>query len=73
MVGDTEGLLFAAVVGLVLALLASASHHLTFPRLVEDEAWVRTCAKPIEEEGADQCLVNLLYVLRECFQEESTA
>jgi hypothetical protein len=43
-----------------------------FPRLVEDAAWVRACAKLIEEEGADQFLVNLLYVLRECFQGEST-
>jgi hypothetical protein len=37
-----------------------------FPRLVEDEAWVRACAKLIEEEGSDQFLVNLLHVLREC-------
>ena len=44
-----------------------------FPRLVEDAAWVRTCAKLIEEEGTQQFLVNLLHVLRECFQEESTA
>jgi hypothetical protein len=44
-----------------------------FPRLVEDAAWVRACAKLIEEEGPQQFLVNLLYVLRECFQEESTA
>ena len=43
-----------------------------FPRLVEDAAWVRACAKLIEEEGPQQFLVNLLYVLRECFQEEST-
>ncbi len=35
-------------------------------------AWVRACAKLIEEEGPQQFLVNLLYVLRECFQEEST-
>ena len=41
-----------------------------FPRLVEDAAWVRACAKLIEEEGADQFLVNLLFVLRECFREE---
>src|SRR3954454_3406750 len=40
-----------------------------FPRLVEDEAWVRACAKLIEEEGADQFLVNLLFVLRECLPE----
>jgi hypothetical protein len=44
-----------------------------FPRLVEDAAWVRACAKLIGEEGAQQFLVNLLYVLRECFQGESTA
>jgi hypothetical protein len=43
-----------------------------FPRLVEDAAWVRACAKLIEEEGSEQLLVNLLYVLRECFQEESS-
>jgi hypothetical protein len=43
-----------------------------FPRLVEDAAWVRACAKLIEEEGPQQFLVNLLFVLRECFQEEST-
>jgi hypothetical protein len=41
-----------------------------FPRLVGDAAWVRACAKLIEEEGADQFLVNLLHVLRECFREE---
>jgi hypothetical protein len=41
-----------------------------FPRLVEDAAWVRACAKLIEEEGPQQFLVNLLYILRECFQEE---
>ena len=41
-----------------------------FPRLVEDAAWVRACSKLIEEEGPQQFLVNLLYVLRECFQEE---
>src|SRR3954452_4614476 len=40
-----------------------------FPRLVQDEAWVRACAKRIEEEGADQFLVNRLCVLRECLPE----
>jgi hypothetical protein len=39
-----------------------------FPRLVEDGAWVRACARLIEEDGAQQFLVNLLYVLRGCFQ-----
>ena len=42
-----------------------------FPRLVEDAAWVRACARLIEQEGAEQFLVNLLHVLRECFQEDS--
>jgi hypothetical protein len=44
-----------------------------FPRLVRDEAWVRGCAQLIAEEGAKQFLVNLLYVLRECFPGEVTA
>jgi hypothetical protein len=43
-----------------------------YPRLVEDAAWVRACAKLIEEEGAEQFLVNLLFVLRECFPEDSS-
>src|SRR5215472_2144288 len=43
-----------------------------FPRLVEDAEWVRACARLIEEEGTEQFLVNLLFVLRECFQEESS-
>jgi hypothetical protein len=37
-----------------------------FPPLVEDAACVRACAKLIEEEGSEQFLVNLLFVLREC-------
>ena len=44
-----------------------------FPRLVEDAVWVRACAKLIEEDGAEQFLVNLLFVLRTCFQEEPKA
>jgi hypothetical protein len=42
-----------------------------FPRLVQDDAWIRACARMIEEEGAEQVLVNLLYVLRECFGDGS--
>ena len=37
-----------------------------FPRLVEDVTWVRACAKLIEDDGSEQFLVNLLFVLREC-------
>ena len=35
-----------------------------FPALVDDETWVRTAAQMIEKEGAEQFLVNMLYVLR---------
>ena len=42
-----------------------------FPRLVEDAAWVRACSKMIEEEGKEQFLVNLLFVLRECLPRET--
>jgi hypothetical protein len=41
-----------------------------FPRLVEDNAWVRACVKLIGEEGSQQFLVNLLFVLRECLPQE---
>ena|SRR5713226_1851872 len=40
-----------------------------FPRMVEDREWVKGCERVIEEGGADQFLVNLLYVLRESFDE----
>jgi len=43
-----------------------------FPRLVQDDAWVRGCARMIEEEGSEQVLVNLLYVLRECLGDGSS-
>jgi hypothetical protein len=43
-----------------------------FPQLIDDAAWVRTCARLIEDEGPEQFLVNLLYVLRECVREDST-
>lgn len=42
-----------------------------FPRLVPDEVWVRACAQLIAEEGAQQFLVNLLFVLRECLPKET--
>jgi hypothetical protein len=36
-----------------------------FPRLVDDETWVRAAAQAIREHGPEQWLVNMLYVLRE--------
>ena len=44
-----------------------------FPRLVEDAAWVRACAKLIEEEGAEQFLVNLLYARSTSYVPERVA
>ena len=41
-----------------------------YPAIVEERQWVCACEKMIEEEGAEQFLVNLLYVLRECFGDE---
>ena len=41
-----------------------------YPPLVEESQGVRACEKMIEEDGAEQFLVNLLYVLRECFGDE---
>jgi len=38
-----------------------------FLALVSDEAWVRSAALLISEEGSEQFLVNLLFVLREVF------
>jgi hypothetical protein len=40
-----------------------------FPPLVDDEQWVRAAVKAIEEDGAEQFLVNLLFVLRATFGE----
>ena len=40
-----------------------------FPRMVEDDAWVSACTRLIEEEGPTQFLVNLLFVVRQSFDE----
>jgi hypothetical protein len=36
-----------------------------YPQLVDDEMWVRAAARMIKEDGAEQFLVNMLYVLRQ--------
>ena len=41
-----------------------------FPAIMSDEQWVAAAAMAIQKEGAEQFLVNLLYVLRETFAEE---
>lgn len=40
-----------------------------FPQLVDDEAWITAAGQFIAEEGAEQFLVNLLYLLRESLAE----
>ena len=35
-----------------------------YPRMIPDEQWVRAVKKVLEEDGAEQFLVNLLHVLR---------
>ncbi|PJF40087.1 MAG: hypothetical protein D6737_04970 [Chloroflexi bacterium] len=39
----------------------------SFPQLIDDETWVRAAARMIREEGEEQFLVNMLYVLRQSF------
>lgn len=43
-----------------------------FPALVDDETWVRAAARMIRDEGAEQFLVNMLYVLRQSFATTET-
>jgi hypothetical protein len=38
-----------------------------YPRMVSDEVWIGAAAKLIREEGPEQFLVNMLYVLRRSF------
>lgn len=38
-----------------------------FPRMISDAEWVRSAATAIDEDGAEQFLVNLLNVLRKTF------
>jgi hypothetical protein len=40
-----------------------------YERVVTDEVWIRSAAQLIKEEGAEQFLVNLLYVLRNSMAE----
>lgn len=42
-----------------------------FPKLVDDETWVRAAAQSIREHGPEQWLVNMLYVLRESMGSET--
>jgi hypothetical protein len=35
-----------------------------YPRLVDEATWVRAATRMIQEDGAEQFLVNMLYVLR---------
>ena len=39
-----------------------------FPRIVSDAEWVGACTKLLQEESAEQFLVNLLFVLRQSLE-----
>ncbi len=39
-----------------------------YPALVDDATWVRAAARMIRDEGAEQFLVNMLYVLRKSME-----
>ncbi len=39
-----------------------------FPATIGDEEWISAAKKLIEEDGAEQFLVNMLYVLRKSMQ-----
>jgi hypothetical protein len=43
-----------------------------FERIVSDEVWIRSAAQLIKEEGTEQFLVNLLYVLRNSMSDASS-
>jgi hypothetical protein len=62
--GRTHELSPEAIRGILVIPICAAVGP--FPLLVEDAAWVRACAKLIEDELKEQFLVNLLFVLREC-------
>ena len=42
-----------------------------FPQVVSDEAWVQAAAQLIHEEGAEQFLVNMLYMLRQSLETQT--
>ena len=42
----------------------------SYPALVSDEQWVAAAKMAIKKEGTEQFLINLLYLLRETFQED---
>lgn len=44
-----------------------------FPQLVDDEAWITAAGQFIAEEGAEQFLVNLLYLLRKSLASDTPA
>jgi hypothetical protein len=42
-----------------------------YPAIISDADWVNAASQMIKQEGREQFLVNLLYVLRETFKETS--
>lgn len=42
-----------------------------YPQLIPDEKWIAAASQVIKKEGAEQFLVNLLYVLRETLADDA--
>ena len=59
-----EGQMTAAQVRAMFCNPLYAGITANFPKLVDDETWIRAAAQAIREHGPEQWLVNLLYVLR---------
>ncbi len=41
----------------------------SFPQILTDEEFIRSAVKELEEEGAEQFFVNMLFLLRETMKE----
>ena len=39
-----------------------------FPAIIDDERWVRCAMRMIDDEGVEQFLVNMLYMLRRSYE-----
>jgi hypothetical protein len=59
---DPRNLGAAGIKGMVINPIYTGVSE--YPRMISDEQWVSAAKKVLEEDGAEQFLVNLLHVLR---------
>lgn len=67
--GETEDFTPAQIRGMVCNPIYAGMGP--YPQLIPDEKWVAAAAQMIRKEGAEQFLVNLLYVLRETLADDA--